>query len=639
MIHNNMHLNNNKKIGSINMLNFHSLKGKVAIAIAIPLIALVVASGTLVIQSYQEFMEDKHLNRIAKLAPTVSNLIHDLQKERGASAVYIGSKGAENAEQDLSKMHADSDITYKALLSTLSTFPAIEYGSVFVEEVNDIVERLHRLEGVRKGVNSLNQTVPAMAKYYTSTIKSMLVLVAEIAKLSTNADLIVKVNTYLGFLEAKERAGQERAVGAGGFIAGEFSPLNYSKFNSLIVEQQAFLSQFHLYATDEELQFMKKTVTGPAVEEVNRMREIILKSTETDSLDGITGKYWFEQITLKINLMKKVENFIADEVLHIMDKKEVAALRSLILWGVISLLVVGISIFMTIRLVSGILHSVASLATEFDKLANQDLTGQVEVSSKDEIGDMSHKFNNFVNIMKEIVANVRGGSAQIATAIQEMSSSSSQMKEYGEQQQRALTEIATAVADSSTTLHTINTLAKDTSDNVEVVGTAVNKADDAMTTLKENSLKITEMTKVIEDISDQINLLALNAAIEAARAGDAGRGFAVVADEVRKLAVGTNNSTQEIAKVIAELGNNVDLTGDSLGQIISSVGDISEAVGKVSSALEQQSATTEEISANVDEFTQQMERTTLSISEADQATADVAKEAEELDREVAVFKV
>lgn len=110
---------------------------------------------------------------------------------------------------------------------------------------------------------------------------------------------------------------------------------------------------------------------------------------------------------------------------------------------------------------------------------------------------------------------------------------------------------------------------------------------------------MSDVVKIIHDISNQINLLALNAAIEAARAGDAGRGFAVVADEVKKLASKAGQSSEKIAGEISGIQHIVNDVASSLDQITHSLQEVVGTTATVAASVEQQSAVTNEISMNM----------------------------------------
>ena len=260
---------------------------------------------------------------------------------------------------------------------------------------------------------------------------------------------------------------------------------------------------------------------------------------------------------------------------------------------------------------------------------------------------------------------VQGIISNVAAAATELSQTSEQMvtiiDQSGETAQNSanganstsdnVQAVASAAEEMSASVQEISSQVRHSNDLVETSVNKMEAADTQVTSLSKASKKVREVVQLIADISSQINLLALNATIESARAGEAGKGFAVVAGEVKNLAAQTDNSIQEIEKVIGEM--NVASNGivGALAEIKQSVEQISSSSSNISASVEEQSSATDEIARNMQTAAQgtqliseELRSVTASSTDAkasaEQVTSaaqELSRQAEQLDREVQEF--
>ena len=247
-----------------------------------------------------------------------------------------------------------------------------------------------------------------------------------------------------------------------------------------------------------------------------------------------------------------------------------------------NVLLVIILYFVIGRIVTKPLIEVIKAVTDIAQ-GDGDLTKRLNIHSKDEIGQLSGQINYFIDKTQEMIK-------QIITTTQLISDTSLSVKsdvaianrlfekQYTEIDMfaAAITEMAVSTKDISATSEQSSTSAFQAKEQANEVGSVVNESmlsvkdlssdlDNAGQVISELATTVDRMvsvTDVIKSIAEQTNLLALNAAIEAARAGEQGRGFAVVADEVRALASRTQQSIEEISKMISDLlqGTNLAVT-------------------------------------------------------------------------------
>jgi methyl-accepting chemotaxis protein len=350
--------------------------------------------------------------------------------------------------------------------------------------------------------------------------------------------------------------------------------------------------------------------------------------------------------------------------------------------GATAIGILVILLILSVAIARSIVKPLAQTITAFNDISmgEGDLTQRLDENGNDEISQLSVAFNKFTEKIEQIIKHVCQTSAQVATAAEELSSTTTQNHESITLQQSETQQVATAVTEMAATVKEIAESAEgaansasaadeealsgkrvvvDVTDAIGNLAEEMNAASDVINLLAKESESIGTVSDVIRGIAEQTSLLALNAAIEAARAGEQGRGFAVVADEVRSLASRTQQATTEIREMIERLQsgtqNAVDVihrsgdtthatvekaqtAADSLDRIVSSVALISDRNTQIASASEEQSAVAHEIDRSVVEISQLTEHSLLASQQISQATDELSRLGETLNSMVSKFK-
>jgi len=296
-----------------------------------------------------------------------------------------------------------------------------------------------------------------------------------------------------------------------------------------------------------------------------------------------------------------------------------------------------------------------------------DLTKRIELDSADELGDLAHWFNTFVEKLHGVISQVAITAMRVADASETLSSVSQQITTNSQETSSQASVASNATQQVSQNLQTVATgaeqmgasikeIAKNATEAARIATSAVGVAETANATvskLGDSSTEIGQVIKVITSIAQQTNLLALNATIEAARAGESGKGFAVVANEVKELAKETAKATEDISCKIEAIQTDTKAAVSAIASIGDVIHQINGISNSIATAVEEQNATTNEMARNVSEaaqgsgeitsniagVAQAAESTSRGASDTQKAAQDLVETSAELRRLVGQFKI
>ncbi len=296
---------------------------------------------------------------------------------------------------------------------------------------------------------------------------------------------------------------------------------------------------------------------------------------------------------------------------------------------------------------------VASIGTGLSQLAQGDLTARVDADLAGKFAPLKQDFNRAMEALQSAMEKVARATSGIRTGSSEIRQASDDLSRRTEQQAASLEETAAAMNQITTTVKQTAADAGQANDQVaearcdaEESGKVVRRAIEAMGGIERSSAEISEIISVIDGIAFQTNLLALNAGVEAARAGDAGKGFAVVASEVRALAQRSAEAAMDVkgritaSSVQVKAGvEMVGETGKALERIIGRITGISGLVEGIALGADQQSAGLTQVNTAVSEMDGVTQQNAAMVEQATAAARSLAGEADELAREIGLFKL
>ncbi|QYJ84555.1 methyl-accepting chemotaxis protein [Shewanella mesophila] len=642
---------------TMKLISSLSIRSKLLLVIVPPILGATFFGLFVVYNQYQMHQGLSQVETLAELTLVNSDLVHELQKERGMSAGFLGSKGRAFGDKlPVQRQQSDQQVNqFKSFVA------AHDMPKAFIPYMSNANDLLGQLVDIRRRVDQQTIGVPEEVAYYSKLNSALLAIVDNASQQGDDRAIAIESASFAAYLQMKERAGIERAVLSSTFGNSEFKPNMFLKFATLVSEQNTYEERFKALASDKNRTAYNQLTNSVVFSDVKQLRDIAF-SQNPQQLKDQSSTEWFAKSTARIESIRKFEQQLSQNLL--VDTRAALSKATSLMIGVILLMVVSGSIVIIVSIMIGqYLHRSLRLlhhkVTESQK--HYDLSVRVDLDGKDEVGQLGQAFNHMMEDFEAVIGTVRANTKGLLSASQEMEGYARAMREDVALGHSEVDQVASAMTQMSATVQEIaqnavqaseasalaNKEAKEGSEEVERTSQSINQlaieiGEAALTinNLDQDIKGIVDVLGVISGIAEQTNLLALNAAIEAARAGEMGRGFAVVADEVRSLAQRAQTSTEDIRSMTERLERGAQLAvkamekgkaraessvsestkaGRELVRIVKEVSVIDSMNEQIAAATHEQSAVSEEVNQNA-----------MKISDIYRRTHDVSDKLSEL---------
>lgn len=371
---------------------------------------------------------------------------------------------------------------------------------------------------------------------------------------------------------------------------------------------------------DDVIQWNVENISG-----MNQANEIYNKET-LEYLNEV-GEIFDE-------IIEKSKDYILTDV--VMISKAKLTRRVVILIGLIAVVFAIIVSFIIAR---GILKPVKR-AVEFTKhVASGDLTTEMDIEQKDEIGMLAFSMQEMVEKLKSIVAEIQAGSDNIASASVQISSTSQQVSQGASEQASSAEEVSSSMEEMVSNIQQNTDNARQTEKIATEAADSIGEGS-ASTDISVNAMKkIADKITIINDIAFQTNILALNAAVEAARAGEHGKGFAVVAAEVRKLAERSKVAADEIVQLAASGVEISEMAGQQLTEIVPQIENTAKLIQEITAASLEQNSGAEQVNNAIQQLNQVTQQNAAASEEMATGAEELSSQAEQLKEIISFFKI
>gem|GEM_PF-3065494 len=394
----------------------YTVFGYLAILIAPMLAALGFASAILVMD-LRTIDASRTEAIVLDVTHSAVRIVQELQKERGMSAGYLGSRGAQfTSELAAQRRNLDTaleqDLTHLLDVDTTG-MPA--YGRQFIDSKLAFVSaRASKIAAHRARIDVFEPSAAENVVFYTEMVGALISL-TDIRQIIHDVDTVATMNEAThALIMIGESGGLERATGAAGFGLGEFSTPLLARFTGLQAEQSAFIARFLELAPADSRAAFEAVLSGPVGQRIAELRSIALAGADTGDLMGITGPEWFDASTAYLSEVGRLRQSLSGKIDQVSANNQQAASRNILLLIVGTVLAVVLSLAAAIHQSMRMARPLRQLALSLKKLARGLVDVQVAGGErKDAVGLVAR---SMARITKQGAENTRVRAALSASS-------------------------------------------------------------------------------------------------------------------------------------------------------------------------------------------------------------------------------
>ncbi|WP_130100047.1 methyl-accepting chemotaxis protein [Siccibacter turicensis] len=604
-----------------------SMKMKLFLALLPLLLALCWFAGSGIVSRIHTEQQMTTISQLTALARSAGNVVHELQRERGMSAGYLGAKG----EKFRDELAAQQKITDAALTtfnhSLAETDSALLTGDI-AATVKVFNQHIQSLSATRNAVVGLTIPTPQAIQFYTQTIAGVLNFVGGMGHLTPSGPMVNELAAYYSLLNLKEQAGVERALLSNIFSADRFGDGQFRQFSDVVGKQEAWLIAARRFSTPAQSAGLDRALESADATGALALRLVAFNNAAQGGF-GIDPGAWFTAQTQRIETLRTVENRAADALeLHAATLAQHARSdwQSYLAISLLSLLIaLGFAVVVA-RSIHVQLTGTLKAIHEMDG----DLTRRLDVPGSDELSALNRAYNQSIESIQHIVQEIKSGAVVLRNASSDIAAGNQDLAQRTDEQAASIVETASSMEQISTA---INQTADNASEaerltlamerDVLEANRVSQEASQSMSDIRTSSEQIGRIVKSIDDISFQTNLLALNAAVEAARAGELGKGFAVVASEVRNL---SQRCAREASQIRELVDQNMDKISEGVARVTASntalkaaadnTGMMKQFVSDIAQAASEQSLGVSQVHLALNQLEQVTQQNAALVSQA-----------------------
>ncbi|WP_421765508.1 nitrate- and nitrite sensing domain-containing protein [Ekhidna sp.] len=360
--------------------------------IIIPLIVIILAFDYLQVRyHYLDYSDSVRLNKAITVGIEINHVVHEIQKERSISSGFLANEG-ESFGIKLSKQRDRTDSTLQQYYNELSSGELDELMELHRVDLDELNSYFEKLSALRKGIDqhriTSEQSIDRFSEINNVALNTVIKLIDE----TRDKEIAQQIHAIIYFLKSKEYASIERAIGTQVFSLNHIGFDLYNRFTTLVSRQNSYLDAFIIIANEESINYYSQIVKGDEVDEVNRMREVVFANDTLVENPDI----WYEVSTAKINALKRVEDYMSDNIQKRTEEIASSSVRNFWTFLILDVTIGIIAFWLMTTLVTNLLKNVSILEAYTKRISAGDMSKKVVIPTKDELGQYANTFNKMV---------------------------------------------------------------------------------------------------------------------------------------------------------------------------------------------------------------------------------------------------
>ncbi|NTV75073.1 MAG: methyl-accepting chemotaxis protein, partial [Holophaga sp.] len=380
-----------------------TIRGRLAAMVAIPVAFLAIYCVDDALESLRAYRASRAAMALAEVCVRVGDAVHELQKERGATAGYLSSGGKRFVDEK-GAARKQADLRISDLRTTLSGLDLGAQAPSVLAKVRKADESLDKLTGWRRSADALEVAPPQQVASYSGLIADLLDVVEEIPRNTRDLGLFSASQAYLQVMRVKEQSGIERATLNTAFTADRFQAGLFRRFCSLVGQQEAGIQTFRGLATPAQAAFLDEELMGPFAAGVDGFRAVAFRRGEQGGF-GADSAQWFKLSTARIDALKSVEARMGADLRARVQASLDRAWRGMARAALVMAMALGLSVFLAVTLARGIIRPLQVCSASLERISAGDIPGRITETYYGEFNEIRDNLNRCTGAVNALVAD------------------------------------------------------------------------------------------------------------------------------------------------------------------------------------------------------------------------------------------